>query len=1128
MIEHYQSSSALNYKTIFTNRINHTLVEEIVYQSLIVIPSINGAHLLERMLPTLNVPPSIIVVLDQGSIDHTEKVCKNFGVNLIQLGHPHTYTEACNIGADIAKERNCDFLFVSNNDITFKTDVVHELLSEMINDPMLGIVAPAQMLIDPKAGLKKIAYRVCWDLENLSFYHDFQSPAMGVKRIEADFCELTFALIRMSVISKIRFLDNNYGFYHEDADFGYRLRQAGYTCAYLPCSQIEHWISSTLFVGKNDIKQCYIEKNKKIFAGKFLGLYLSYHDHKSEAHSSWNIINKNLHSYIKRFGLLNAEYPELIFSHPGTQPFDYLYTVWETMRLPAHWIKYKNSYKMILTPSKWNFTVMSQSGFQNVHYVPLGVETDFFNPWGPKIPLDECKTFMWFSQNQYRKGLDVVLKAWSIFYPRRTNSKLILIGRGILDIMPRKPALYHQWNNIIIGDYLKEGISVYELLSSLNEEFLAMMYRSVDFTICTSRSEGFGLTIAESMACGTPSIFGNFGGTKDFSFDGALMFDGKITPANYSDKNFYNVGDWWEPNIEQLIKLLYQSYDMSDHDYRYLSHKGLNLIRTNFSWRKTCFSTRSALLSVQEQCFPIQTNTKAIPFINANTRLPIRSKIAWSLRYSASFTHGFADSTHYFADNVEKNGWKSVNVILVALRKFVVRLLKRIVFKGQHLSVKKRVTVLTRSNIARKLRHYASFTYYLADKVEKDGWRSIKVLFGAFIKFCIQFFKLVSRQVLRTNQPQLRKKEGVLFIGYAEGNLGFGEAFRNNLIAAAAADLRFAIYPFQRGIETRLIGPFMPDNYDTKHIYDINIIEVTTDQVSNVFKSIDKQIYADSYNILRTYWELPTAPISWGPMLVDIDELWVPNVFVKNAFLSIFSKPIIVIPPAIDVKIGPYPDREFYQLEADRFYFLFSFDFFSFPQRKNPLAVIAAFRQAFSLKEEKVGLIIKTIGAIDHYPEIRLSIMNEMKVDSRILQIDRTLDRVEMLGLIKAADCYISLHRSEGFGLGMAEAMSLGRPVIGTNFSGNVDFLNEETGFPVPYRLRSLDHGEYIFIDRQLWAEPDIEEASKIMRMVYQQTNLRESKAKAGQSFILEKYNPKKIGNMIKMRLSEIKNSTKN
>ena len=229
-----------------------------------------------------------------------------------------------------------------------------------------------------------------------------------------------------------------------------------------------------------------------------------------------------------------------------------------------------------------------------------------------------------------------------------------------------------------------------------------------------------------------------------------------------------------------------------------------------------------------------------------------------------------------------------------------------------------------------------------------------------------------ARQIPSTSPIEHRK--GVLFIGYAEGDLGLGQCFRDDLSAAVHADLPFAIYPFNVGVETRLIGPFMPERYDKTHAYDVNIIEVAPDQTPVVLRSVDLRLTHDTYNVLRTYWELPNAPRAWRQMLEDIDEIWAPSAFVANAFRHIFSGPITLIPTTVDVGDGPWKGREDFGMEPERFYFLFSFDYFSSPYRKNPLGVLEAFQRAFPNGSENVGLIIKSIGHVDHFPDIKETI----------------------------------------------------------------------------------------------------------------------------------------------------------
>jgi len=378
--------------------------------------------------------------------------------------------------------------------------------------------------------------------------------------------------------------------------------------------------------------------------------------------------------------------------------------------------------------------------------------------------------------------------------------------------------------------------------------------------------------------------------------------------------------------------------------------------------------------------------------------------------------------------------------------------------------------------------------------------------------------KSAKKLVLRA--AKLPHRNGILFIGYAEGDFGLGQSFRKDILAAADANLPFAIYPFNIGIETRLIGAFMPERYDKTHAYDVNIIQVNPDQVPVVLESIDPRITYYTYNVLRTYWELPKALSIWQKSLLDIDEIWAATSFVADAFRDIFAGPITRIPTTVELGDGPWKGRNHFGMLTDRFYFLFSFDYYSSPYRKNPIGVLEAFQRAFSNREENVGLIIKSMGTAEAYPEIDRALRMASVADPRIQVIHGSLPYNDMISLIHAADVYVSLHRAEGFGMGMAEAMSFGRIVIGTNFSGNTDFLTEQTGFPVPYTLTSVKPHEYFWDpEAQMWAEPDINEAARVLRQVFEAPNLAMKRAKAGQMLIRRKYGMAQVGYAIKERL---------
>jgi GT2 family glycosyltransferase len=240
-------------------------------------------------------PPGLAVV-SLGRDAHLVVQAHPPRVELVQLGHPHTYTEACNIGARIARARGCKYLCVSNNDIVFRTDVMGELLEEMERDPRLGIVAPSQIIIDETLDRKVLAYRVSWNLERVDFLHDIQGVRGTEARLESDFCELTCALVRMSAIDEIGFLDDEYGFYHEDADFGFRLRKAGYGCAYMPKSQIDHCLCSTFNREGLTRKATYIVRNKVYFAKKHLGYGMNHELDNTTSDGEQAALDRDIHS----------------------------------------------------------------------------------------------------------------------------------------------------------------------------------------------------------------------------------------------------------------------------------------------------------------------------------------------------------------------------------------------------------------------------------------------------------------------------------------------------------------------------------------------------------------------------------------------------------------------------------------------------------------------------------------------------------------------------------------------------------------------------------------------------------------------------------------------------------------
>ena len=378
------------------------------------------------------------------------------------------------------------------------------------------------------------------------------------------------------------------------------------------------------------------------------------------------------------------------------------------------------------------------------------------------------------------------------------------------------------------------------------------------------------------------------------------------------------------------------------------------------------------------------------------------------------------------------------------------------------------------------------------------------------------------RPLVRSPRPVSGHREGLLCVGYVEASLGVGESTRSLLRALSAHGMAFSIYPFNKGVEDRRIGPFMPERYDFDNRHDVALLEVAVDQLTSALEDLGGRCRPPTYTILRTAWELPRAPEAWAQPLSQIDEIWVPTNFVKQSLLGVYGGPIHVLPPAVDqTRARRFEGAEF-GLKSGVFNFLFSFDFSSGLARKNPFAAVEAFKRAFPAPRDDVALVVKSHGWGPDAQAARARLGREARADRRILVVDRVLSRDETLSLAAASDCFLSLHRSEGFGFGVAEAMLMGKPAIGTDFSGTTDFLTPETGFCVPHRLRPVLEGEYPSGEGQSWAEPDIDAAAEIMREVVANPGLREARAAAGRAMIETRYSPANTAALVADRVAQI------
>ncbi len=362
---------------------------------------------------------------------------------------------------------------------------------------------------------------------------------------------------------------------------------------------------------------------------------------------------------------------------------------------------------------------------------------------------------------------------------------------------------------------------------------------------------------------------------------------------------------------------------------------------------------------------------------------------------------------------------------------------------------------------------------------------------------------------------------GAQLIGYPRAELGMGEHVRLSAKALDSVGFPFSIYDFSVNVVARQQDDRAVKWLSTDSSYPVNIFHINADQMTIAGEALGPAFFENRYNIGYWAWELSRFPREWDPAIAMVDEIWTPSRFIRDAIIDRTEKPVHWMPLAVHVTPPPHVDRAFFHLPEDVFLFLFSFDFASFRSRKNPEAIIEAFVAAFPEGTEPVALVIKTL-AHEHYAEELAFLKRLAASDPRIRVMDIVLSHEEIAGLTNVCDCYVSLHRSEGFGRGMAEAMHLGKPVIATGYSGNVDFMTPATSCLVDYSLVPVKDGEYPHSEGQVWAEPDVAQAAEYMRRLSTERPYAANLGREARRHLVSKFSTEAVGHRIRKRLFEL------
>jgi glycosyltransferase involved in cell wall biosynthesis len=337
------------------------------------------------------------------------------------------------------------------------------------------------------------------------------------------------------------------------------------------------------------------------------------------------------------------------------------------------------------------------------------------------------------------------------------------------------------------------------------------------------------------------------------------------------------------------------------------------------------------------------------------------------------------------------------------------------------------------------------------------------------------------------------------------------------VVAALAAEgIPYAVVPFTRTISRQQrifhdLGTAVPS-------FDTNLICVNADQVPLFFESMRGQLLPSARNIGLWAWEVDPLPAAMAGSERYLDEVWGISSFTAAALARSLTKPVRAFPlPVIVPQVQRRTRTELGMPEG--FLFLFCFDYDSVFRRKNPLAVVVAFRKAFGDRAGAV-LYIKTTNAERHVAEDQ-ELRAAATGRSDIVIRDSYVTSDDYFSILDACDCYVSLHRSEGFGLTIAEAMALGKPVISTAYSSTMEFANESNSFPVPARLIEVGDGAPPYPPHSRWAEPDIAVATAQMARVYADRSGAAAVGARARADIEALHSPSARGPMLRSLLDE-------
>ncbi len=369
----------------------------------------------------------------------------------------------------------------------------------------------------------------------------------------------------------------------------------------------------------------------------------------------------------------------------------------------------------------------------------------------------------------------------------------------------------------------------------------------------------------------------------------------------------------------------------------------------------------------------------------------------------------------------------------------------------------------------------------------------------------------------------------ITLIGHPWAPIGMGEQMRSHIAALSAIHLHHAVFDiFRYAGRTDVAHDHIVGAREIRELPGgIRIFHINGDEVDAVFKAFEARggKLEDGYNIVVPAWELPRYPAVWADNLRRFDEVWALSSFIQ-ASLSASGVESHLIGQSIEPLPGQLLPRRHFGIRESAFVLLNFFDLSSYASRKNPEAVLALFSRIRAARPyADIQLVLKAKQGEKGAETWAREWAAIHGATGQIHVIDQPLDTLGVRSLIAASDCFVSLHRAEGFGRGLGEAMALGRLAMGTNWSGNMDFLNPDNGLAVNHTMVALQDGDYPHWEGQSWAEPDLDHAEALLNPILDTPALGRALARKGQIDALASHGNRAVGLRIAKRLEAIVSS---